>query len=265
MAEEKKEKKAKIDQAQQEKLRAKITTTEQDDEIKEESPQVLRTKLTNKNSDYVFRLQKELEKQGKLSHSEAEEKVNQLLPEIIVAQRHGQPANGLYMASPKIKADQILHPEVKPKTLSDFPFWQRAVDSGLLWLAIFMGIYGLMGLASTKPTGQNGVLTITIVGILLGVFLAKYNDLIMPRDQNGKPKKVSWPRVIVVSVALVIVIVILMGILTLKALRPINPVLPGIIYIIIAAISFGIRYLFRKQYGITGSTFMPAPPKKSNK
>lgn len=265
MAEEKNENQAKIDQKKQAKLKAKTATAEKDEQVKEQTPQELRSKLTNKNADYVFRLQKELEKQGKLSQAAAEEKVNQLLPEIIVAQRHGQPANGLYLASPMIKAGQILHPEVKPKTLSDFPFWQRAVDSALLWLAIFMGLYGLMGLSNTQQNGQNGVLTILVIGILLGVFMAKYNDLIMPRDKNGKPKKISWPRVILVSVALVIVMIILMGILTTKALRVINPILPGIVYLIIAAACFGIRYLFRKQYGITGSTFMPAPPKKSNK
>ena len=96
MAEEE-NKNAKIDTEKQEKLKQKTEREKQDDKIKAASPEELREMLSNKNSDYVFRLQKELEKQGNMSYAESEAKINELLPEIVIAQKHGQPANGLYI------------------------------------------------------------------------------------------------------------------------------------------------------------------------
>ena len=255
MAEEE-NKNAKIDTEKQEKLKQKTEREKQDDKIKAASPEELREMLSNKNSDYVFRLQKELEKQGNMSYAESEAKINELLPEIVIAQKHGQPANGLYMASPQVKANEIIHPHVEPKTIMDFPFWQRAVDNGLLWLAIFMALYGFLGMFNTQNTeGQNGVLTITTVGVLLGVFMAKYNEWIIPKGQ----RKISWGRVILTTLILVVGLFVWMMILSLPVLRIINPVLPGIAYLVIAAAAYGIRYWFRKKYGITGSAFGPQP------
>lgn len=201
-------------------------------------------------------MQKELEKQGNLSSEEASQKVNELLPEILVAQRHGQPANSLFMASPVIKADQIVHPVTKPKTIDDLPSWQRAVDNALFWLAIFMGMYGLLGLANTKQlNSQNGVLTITVIGILFGVMTSKYNEWIMPQGSKGK---IKWGRAILSLGGLVVVLFVIITLLTLPGIRVINPVLPGFVYLIIAVIAYGVRYFFRKKYHITGSAFGPS-------
>lgn len=256
MAEEKKDQTAKINQNEQEKVKNQTKQQGREEELKTKSPAELRRLLSNKNADYVFRLQKELEQQGNMSAEQAKEKVDSLLVEIISAQWRGQPANGLYLASPKIKANQIIHPHRKPKTLADFPFWQRGVDNALLWLAIFMGIYGLLGLFNTKHlSSQNGVLTIASTGILLGLFMAKYDDWIAPMTQGGKRSKIHWPRVIGISVLLIVGLIVWISLLSLPGIRVINPVLPGIVYIIIAVAAYGIRYWFRKRYHIVGSAF----------
>ncbi|WP_127345778.1 DUF1129 family protein [Lactobacillus amylolyticus] len=262
MAEEKKENTARIDQEKQAKLKAKTEA----DEIKNMSSAELRTKLSNKNSDYVFRLQKELEKQGNMNADDAAARVDQLLPEIIIAQRRGQPANDLYMASPSIKAEQILHPEKKPKTLMDIPFWQRATDSTLLWLGTFTAFYGLMGIFNTKiQSTQNGVLTILVFCILLGVFWAKYNEWTMPKSKDNRRPKMSWPKLLGISALFVVGLFVLMGIFMLPIFKVINPVLPGIAYLIIAVIAFAGRCYFRKYYHITGSVFMPNPQSGKSK
>lgn len=254
-----------IDPEKQEKLKNEAERASKEEKIKAASPEELRKKLSNKNSDYVFRLQKELERQGQLSSDEAVAKVNKLLPEIVIAQGNGQPANGLYMASPSIKANQILHPEEKPKTPADFPFWQRATDNALFWLAIFMGVYGLLGVfhAQSKD-GQNGVLTIASVGIILGLFMAKYNEWLMPKTA-GKKLKMSWLRVIGTTAALLVILVVWMWLLNLPGIRVINPILPGYIYVVVAVVAYGARYLFRKKYGITGSAFGTVPPQVKGK
>ena len=79
MAEEKNNT-AKINQSKQEKLKNQTESQNKDDELKTKSPAELRKLLSNKNSDYVFRLQKELQAQGKMTLEEAENKVNELFP-----------------------------------------------------------------------------------------------------------------------------------------------------------------------------------------
>ncbi len=55
MAEETKKEKntAKIDTAKQAKLKKQAEVEDQDEKLKQEDPQELRSKLSNKNSDYV--------------------------------------------------------------------------------------------------------------------------------------------------------------------------------------------------------------------
>lgn len=77
----------------------------------------MRKQLTNKNSDYVFRLEKALMDAGK-SEAEATKIANDLLDEIITAQKQGIPASNLYKKSPILKAEEILHPVIKPKSLN---------------------------------------------------------------------------------------------------------------------------------------------------
>ncbi|WP_251717214.1 DUF1129 domain-containing protein [Lactobacillus agrestimuris] len=261
MAEEKKENTAKINENKQAKLKAKAENAEKEEAVKSQSSEELRKSLSNKNSDYVFRLQKELEKQGNLSSEDAKAKVDALLPEMVTAQRRGVTANNLFAASPSIKADQLLHPVQKPKTIMDMPFWQRAVDSILLMLAIFMGMYGLLSAFSNQKQIQDqsgyGVTSIIIISVVMGLFMIKFNELLMPNPKTNKRPKLL--KGILISAGFIIIVVALTALLALPALKVLNPVLPGIVYLIIAAISFGVRYLFRKQYHIVGSTFAPNP------
>ena len=252
---------AKIDTEKQAKLKSEAEAEKRDDQIKNEDPKVLRSKLSNKNSDYVFRLEKELQKQGSLSREEAVQMTDKLLGEIIVAQRHGQPANGLYLASPAIKAEQLLHPKKKPVAT---PFWQLAIDGAMLYLVIFVGFYGIIGLFenSKQPANsQRGILTLSTVGIVMGVLMVKYNDWIMPK--NGQ--RPSWGKMILGFVGVAAVLFVWIWLLSLPVLRVINPVLPGMANIVIAAIVFGLRYLFRRHYHLVGSAFAPRAPQQRNK
>ncbi|MDN6028689.1 MAG: DUF1129 family protein [Lactobacillus sp.] len=211
----------------------------------------LRAQLSNKNNAYVFRLQKELELQGSLTTEAAQARVTALLPEILTAQRRGQTARALYLGTPKQAAARLLHPELD-QPAQPAPFWQRAVDSALLYLAIFTGIFGLMNtFQKTAANGQMGVLSIASVGILMGVFMTKYEDWVLP---NGAKGKISWLKLILVSLLLVGGFMVWIFILSLNVIKVINPVLPGMWYVLIAVIAYGVRWYFRKYYGITGST-----------
>ncbi|MDF7639715.1 DUF1129 family protein [Lactobacillus sp. ESL0791] len=256
MAEEKKEETtSKVDVDEQEKLKNKTAVVNKDEEIKHMTAKELRPMLSNKNSDYVFRLQKELEEQGQMSSEEAAQKVDAHLNEIIIAQHHGQPAGTFYNMSPKLKAAAILKPkEIGPE---DIPTWQYVVDSALLYVAIFVGIFGVIGLFQTGKQAYNsqmGILSLVSVGAIIGWFTVKYNDWILPATSD-KSKKIPWGRVIVSMLALVVVLFAWLGLLSIPAVQVINPILPGIDNIIVAAAAYGIRWLFRRHYHIRWSTF----------
>lgn len=256
MAEDKKEETtSKVDINEQEKLKNKTKIVNKDEEIKQMTAKELRPMLSNKNADYVFRLQKELEEQGKLASAEAEQKVDELLNEIVIAQHHGQPASTYYNMPPKLKAAALLKPkEIGP---DDIPSWQYIVDSALLYIAIFVGIFGVIGLFQNDKQAYNsqmGILSLVSIGAIIGWFTVKYNDWILPTAAD-KTQKIPWGKVILSMAGLILILFAWLGILSIPALRVINPVLPGIYNIIVAAAAYGIRWLFRRHYHIRWSTF----------
>lgn len=260
MAEKNTEEQAKIDNNKQEKLKEKVADQNMEDEVKEMAPAELRQQLSNKNSDYVYRLQKELESQGKMSSADATSRVDELLSDLVIAQRHGQPATTFYGMSPKLKAADMLKPKVK--TAADIPFWQYAIDSALLYVALFVGLFGVIALftPNAKNNAQMGILTLVLVGAVMGVFMTKYNDWVMPA--SGKNRKIPWARLIIGMAGMLLILFVCIWVLTMPAFRTINPVLPGIYDIIIAALVYGARWLFRRHYQIIGSVFNPAQKNK---
>ncbi|WEV43432.1 DUF1129 family protein [Lactobacillus sp. ESL0684] len=251
---EKETQQTKIDVNKQEKLKEQVTTQNRDDELQQAEPAELRKQLSNKNSDYVFRLQKELEEQGKLGSADASKRVDDLLADLVVAQHHGKPASTFYGMSPKIKAADMLKP--KKKTAADIPFWQYAVDSALLYIAIFVGLFGVIALFTTnqKENSQMGILTLVSVGAAMGVFMTKYNDWVMPA---GKQQKIPWGKLILGFAGLLLGLFVWIWLVSLPVLQPINPVLPAMGNIIIAVLAYGIRWFFRRHFQIVGSVFTP--------
>lgn len=260
MAEKNNEEQSKIDNTKQEKLKEKVASQNMEDEVKQAEPAQLRKQLSNKNSDYVYRLQKELENQGKMGQDDAIKRVDDLLSDLVIAQRHGQPASTFYGMSPKLKAADMLKPKVK--TAADIPFWQYAVDSALLYIALFVGLFGVIALftPSSKNNSQMGILTLIIVGAGMGIFMTKYNDWVLPA--GGKNKKIPWAKLILGMLAILLILFVVIYILSIPALQVINPVLPGIYDIIIAVAAYGIRWVFRRHYEIIGSVFNPASRNK---
>ena len=90
-----------VGNAQQEKLKKAHEQNARDEEIKKMSPKELRNKLSNKNQDYIFRLEKFLTEDQNYTMDQVEPAIDQILPEIIVAQRKGIPASNLYQKAPR--------------------------------------------------------------------------------------------------------------------------------------------------------------------
>ena len=208
----------------------------------------LRKKLSNKNQDYVFRLEKFLTEDQNYTMDQVKPAIDQILPEIIVAQRKGIPASSLYQKAPKEKAIEIANPQKEaPKN----KFWMHAVDNGLLYFVIFAGFFGVVQLFNINSKQQNGVqqmgiLTVASVTILFGILMAYYNDLVT-REKSKRPP--MW-KVVLIGIFLVGIVMVWITFTSMPFLRVINPVLNPWVYIVLAVIAFFVRRWFRQKYHV---------------
>ena len=97
-----------VGNVKQEKLKKAHEQNSREEEIKKMPPKELRKKLSNKNQDYVFRLEKFLAEDQNYTMDQVEPAIDQILPEIIVAQRKGIPASSLYQKLQEKKQLKLL-------------------------------------------------------------------------------------------------------------------------------------------------------------
>jgi Uncharacterized membrane-bound protein conserved in bacteria len=229
-----------------EKQKVASAKNEKKEEIKNEiysaNADDLRKKLSNKNAEYVFKLNKYLMDDG-FKEEEAKDAIDKLLPEIIDNQIKGIPANQLYGPVTQ-RAKDIVHPVKKPKKT---PFWASWVDTSLLFFALFGLLYGIVALTSKKadPNNQTGIVTLVVLSAMWGVLLTWFNNQMkLPKD-----KRPGWGITIgYLLVGLVFMFVFLAAMTVVPA--TINPALNAIGYFIAAAVAYGVRFVFRRTMGI---------------
>ena len=101
------------------------------------------------------------------SMNQVEPAIDNILPEIIIAQHKGIPASTLYQMSPSQKAHELAHPKAKPVKQN---FWLQVLDSSLFYLALFGGLYGIVELFSgpkAQKQGQLGIITLIVLVLSL--------------------------------------------------------------------------------------------------
>lgn len=235
---------SKTDDAKTSDAKAEPTAAEKNAENQVQQKQPKRqttTHLSKKNEDYLYRLRKLLIAGGKTNDEEAEI-IDKLTPEILEAQRGGKTANQLYGA-PTVKAEAILH---APKPAKKIPYWQVGVDNTLLFFSLFAAFYGLMAMFSKQnQEATTGILSLIVISIGVGAMMG-YSYYINQRE--SKPplwKSLLW------IVLFILVMFILIGVTSIIPAM-VNPHIPGIAYLILAALAFGGRWLFRRHYGISG-------------
>ena len=247
MADDLKERNKKAIERQKRHSEKKEKSDEISEQINTADPAELRKKLSNKNEKYVFELNKRLVDDD-FTEAEAEESINKLLPDIVANQIKGIPANQLYGPVSQ-KAGDIAHP-VKPKKKT--AFWQLCVDTSLLFFALFGLLYGIVGLTSKQTAkNQTGIVTLVLLAAMWGVLLTWFNI------QMKKPKG-ERPGLMLTIGYLGAGLIIMFLFLGLMQLVPatFNPALNGVVYLVLAVVAYGGRYVFRRYFHITGRGFI---------
>lgn len=209
----------------------------------------LRKKLSNKNAEYIFKLNKYLMDNG-FKEDEAKEAIDKMLPEVIDNQIKGIPANQLYGPVTQ-RAQDIVHPVKKPKQT---PFWASWVDTSLLFFALFGALYGVVALTGSSskndPNSQTGIITLVVLSAMWGALLSWFNNQ-MKKPKSERP---GWGMTIAY---LVVGLVFMFVFLAAMSMVPtsINPPLNAIGYFIAAILAFGARFLFRSTTGYKERSF----------
>lgn len=221
-----------------EEIKNEIYTADSDD---------LRKKLSNKNAEYIFKLNKRLMEDG-FKEDEAKEVIDKSLPEIVDNQIKGIPANQLYGPVTQ-RAQEIAHPVKKRKVT---PFWASWIDTSLLFFALFGVLYGIVAMTSKQsdPNSQTGIITLIVLSAMWGALLTWFNN----RMKLPKSERPGWGITVGYLVVGLVFMFVFLAAMTVVP-TSINPPLNAIGYFIAAVVAYGVRFVFRRTMGIRDRSF----------
>mgnify|MGYP004467316797 CR=1 FL=1 len=207
-------------------------------------------KLSNKNTDYVFRLRKFLKENG-VDDARETEMLKELIPAILKDQAAGKPANTVY-GSPSVLATRLINaPKAKPKPQ---PFWIETSDLGLSFLAIFSVIYGAMALISKNASqaSSGGFFSLVLMSFVAAFVFTYYNRW-MDMEKSKRP---NLFLLIMAGIALVILGSMLASWLT-TINTPLTATMPAWAQFVVAVLAYGGHYFMKRHFNLR-NLFQPA-------
>ncbi|MBS9335630.1 DUF1129 family protein [Fructobacillus papyrifericola] len=205
-------------------------------------------KLTKKNQDFLFRLNKGLADNDQLSEEEKEELLGEVEEKLAEGQKLGHTAAQLY-GTPAEALQKFLNPARWAKGFHDYSFAFLAADTTLVLIMFLTGFFTVtMGFSGSKSGSEGiGITSTLLLAIWGGIIYTKAMQFLVPgRAEEAKPKKIpNW-------LLLIIVALLWIGGFTLILFLPkvINPILPVVGNAVVFFIAFAIYLLNRKQAGL---------------
>ncbi|GEP18947.1 DUF1129 domain-containing protein [Pediococcus argentinicus] len=214
-----------------------------------------KAELTKRNADFMFRLRKELADQ-KIDADKLKQALDDTEAKLLEGQKKGQTAKQLF-GTPTEHMQEIVHgPKRQIGAQTTDNLWLRAVDNGLIFMALFSAMYALMAFfqpaAIVKSPGPAGLLAIIGTSAVGGIGMGYVYKWLYPSSNGGK-RPTFWRQIGVTTAAVLAWIVAYMVFSVIPSV--INPTLPAFGYVILAALAFGGRWLFRRRYNIVGGLF----------
>ena len=213
--------------------------------------------LTKRNSDYMFRFNKELKK-TKLSDERKVEIVNQMKDELLVEQKHGATARNLY-GTVEERINFIMNPPKKKISMMD-NFAPNAIFNALFFFVIFNLLYGitLMIQTNAKDKQSVGILSLVLISLVFGIFMPIMTRLL---DVNDKNKNSGLVRFGLLILSVIVWIGAFMVIVSIPQ-AGINIAVSPIVNFILAAISAFAAFWIHKNYEITVNVMTPRTPNR---
>jgi len=203
--------------------------------------------LTNKNSDYMVKLNRHLDESG-LDEENKIEAFNEMLPNIIDAQRNHTTARKLYGTVTE-RADYILaNPEGnRPVVYGSSENWKLYLDGALLLGGMFTLITGITYLFGDEVAGMG------IVTIVLNYILGGFASLVITKAAPAPGQKGGFLKYILVTTAAMAAWVLLISVATVIIPPQINIFVPGSITLVIGAVSLFLKWYLKRKLNIHGT------------
>lgn len=204
----------------------------------------------------MYQLNKQLTKSN-VAYAKRQELLQTTLKQLQEGQKTGKTAKAMF-GTPTQHADHLLHPkqEDSSQNLANQSMWLLAADNALIFLAIFTGMFAIMGWLSPKSldvkiNGTSGITSIILISILGGFIFSYVAKAVLPRVVHGKAKRPPfWRRALIILGGLVVWMVVFFAGNMLP--NVINPRPNQVVYIVIALVAIGADIWFRRQFNIVG-------------
>ena len=207
--------------------------------------------LTNKNQQFMVGLSKQLE--GELDGPARVAIYQEIVQTLLDGQVTGQTARQLY-GTPSETAQVILKQEYAEPEPVRSPDWQIAVDGGLLIGSLFTLVVGFATLRGSQTAQSSMGLVSLIVNYLVGGLITLWiaNSMPQPDAPKGQRGILKYFLVSFGGMALWFFSITLSQAFLPKV---INPPLPGMAYIVIAAITLLLKIFLKRRWKIVGGLF----------
>ena len=211
------------------------------------SVDALKAKLTSKNEQYIYQLERSLKEAG-FDEAQVEKELSVMLPEIVEKQKAGVTARQLFGTVTERVQSIVAGPVKDPNEKS--PDWQIAVDSGLLvggLLALVTGV-SLMLNPETQAMGLVTLLINFVVGAYIMLAILKNT----PKYDNPKGQRGYIRYLVVSTVALGAWLIVILG--SQQFIPSFINITTGYEwYLLIGAAALAGRFYLKKKLNIVGS------------
>ena len=212
--------------------------------------------LTKRSQQFLVSIDKKLT-DGGLTETIKQPIYQEMLETLLEGQQVGQTARQIY-GTPTECATSILNQNFKEQNeVTRSPDWQIALDGGLILGSVFTFIVGL-SMMNANAEQPEAVLSMGLITLILNYLVAGWAMLqtskVMP-DMNAPKGKKGYFKYFGISSLWMIVWV---AVVTLSAafIPPvINPIFPPMVYMVLGAATFGLRFLLKKRLNIVGGVF----------
>ncbi|MGO4939287.1 DUF1129 domain-containing protein [Fundicoccus sp. Sow4_D5] len=212
--------------------------------------------LTKRSQQFLVSIDKKLT-DGGLTEAVKMPIYTEMLETLIEGQQVGQTARQIY-GTPTECATSILNQNFQDQTeVTRSPDWQIALDGGLILGSVFTFIVGL-SMMNANAEQPEAVLSMGLITLILNYLVAGWAMLqtskVMPNMEAPKGKKGYFKYFGVSSLWMIVWV----AVVTLSAAfipSVINPIFPPMVYMVIGAATFGLRFYLKKRYNIVGGVF----------
>lgn len=219
-------------------------------DLREENTQLF-SQLTNKNADYMAKLDKRL-KEVNYPEDDRTRIFNDMLKNIVEQQGAGVTARRLYGTVTERAYNIVEGPQqtqaIEGERSED---WKLYVDGALMLGGMFALITGLSAVIGSGDNSTGMGLITLILNFLVGGAVV----LAITKNAPVRGVKGGLLRYILVSVvAMFVWIIIMTG--SMALIPPsINIMLPGVVNLIIGAAAFLGKWYFKRKYNVKGTLF----------